>query len=299
MKKSIHLFLVGLALLYAAACARQEGAVGTLNTPLVMLLSPVYADHSTKEDRQALGLFLQKETGFTVDVRVAKDAAQAIEAFGGAGGADIGLLTLFEYLLAHEEYKVQAGLQILREGSTSYVGELVVKKGSLLNSLKDLAGRKLAYVDPYSSSGFVFPAQLLSKEQLEVSSSFAGSPEKALAQLKAGEVDAAAVYHGAATLDADLRVLATTAPIPNEPIFFRAGLAPEKKASLQAALIKFATTTEGVRILLALAGITGFRAATDAQYQEVSALISSSGKSITDLVQRGWEVNQPSVDLVP
>jgi phosphonate transport system substrate-binding protein len=289
------LLLAGLSLL---GCGRSEGEIGTPGTPVILLLSPAHAARATPEDRAALGALLTKESGLAVEVRAAASAAEAIDAFRSARGADVGLLNLFEYLLARAEYGAEAGLQVLRgAGETEYAGEILVRADGPVAAVKDLAGKRLAYVDAYSTSGYALPAQLLAAAGVAVSPEFAGSPERALSMLREGKVDAAAVYRGAAAKDPALRVIATTETVPNEPVFFRKGLDPEKKTKLVEALKRAAATPEGRRLLSGIADISGFRDAAAAGYDSAAALVQASGRDIRDLVERGWDVNRPAVVL--
>src|SRR5688500_5977528 len=150
-----------------ASIGRQPGA------PLVIVLSPDHGRALSSERRERLAQLIGDEADLVIEVRVAASPLDAIEAFAGAG--DVGLLNLFEYLLARKEYRVEAGLRVVREGGSTYAGELVVPAGSAVQAPADLAGRPVAYVTPYSSSGFVFPASLLARGGVAVEAVFAGS----------------------------------------------------------------------------------------------------------------------------
>ncbi len=293
------LFVAVLGFLYVRA-QRLEEAIGTAGSPVIFIFSPDHGRNLAREDQRTLASFLEAESGLAVEIRVASSPLDAIEAFGAR--ADIGLLGLFEYLVAREEYGVRAKLCVLREGGAgSYTGTIIVRTDSPIRSVADLSGRRIAYVDPYSTSGFVFPAKLLADAHVHVTAEFAGSHAEALARVRAGRVDAAATYAGAGADDAEFRSIATTDAIPNEPVVLRPGLSEDKARRLVAALLKFAGTPEGHHILGQIGGISGFRAGTDEEYREVLEIARAAGTTVYDLVPEGVRIEsrRRHIDYVP
>lgn len=292
------LFIGALALRQVRA-AQQEAELGKPASPIVFVLSPDHGRELSRDDQASLAALLEAESGLAVEVRVAASPLAALEAFGAR--ADVGLLNLFEYLLARDHYGVRARLQALRAGAEAYAGEILVRSDGPIQALGDLAGRSIAYVDPFSTSGFVFPATLLADAHVHPVAEFAGSHAEALGRLRAGRSDAAATFAGAAAHDSGLRVLAHTADIPNEPVFFRAGLAADKVARLEAAFARLAELPEGKRLLGLSAGITGFHAVEDAAYASALAAIRAAGKTVYDVVPEGvWiDARFRNLDYVP
>ncbi len=281
-----------LVLLLAAACAlalgcrREESALGKPETPLVLVLSPAHGKSPAAVQR--LEQFLGIQSGLAVEVRVAKDAEEAVR-MAGSPNTDAALLTLFEYLFARKEFGVEAGLRVVRAGGElSHQGEILVATDSALKSLADLEGKRIAYVDRYSTTGFLLPAKKLADAKVRAQTQFAGSHAEAIAALKSGRVDAAAVYVGAAKGDPKLRSITTTDRIPNEPVFFRAGLPRETRDKLTAALRAFAATDDGRATLQEMADVTGFTSVSDRDYDAAFSLVQAAGKSVKDLVPRGW-----------
>src|SRR5258706_329444 len=107
------------ALVCAAGCQRRDlAAVGGPRAPLVLLVSPSHAAGARPDELRALGSLLGGASGLAVEVRVAATPEAAVQAFG-RDEADAGLLSLFEYLLARQEYGVDARLQVLRDGGAA------------------------------------------------------------------------------------------------------------------------------------------------------------------------------------
>ncbi len=243
-------------------------------------------------DLTSLERLLEINSGLDVEVRSADTGTEALSAVG-RGEVHVGLLPLFEYLLAHKEYDVHARLRVLRSVNPdphAYSGEIVARKGGPLTSLEQLAGKRIAYVDPYSVSGYILPAALLASRGISVEATFAGSHSAALEHVRQGKADAAATYAGAAASDPTLQVIGTTEKIPNEPVFTARNLDPEIERKVLDALTRAATTQEGRKILDRLGHISGFEPIDDPAYQEATRVVAKAGKFIQDLVPGAREM---------
>lgn len=297
---SMALILAVLALV-PLGCRREEKQIGQPGAPVVMVLSPAHgADAGRVRELQSM---LRETSGLEVELRVAPSSEAAVR-MAGSPNTDAALLTVFEYLFCRQLHGVTAALRVVRKGgATSHHGELVARRDGDLKKVGDLAGKRLAYVDRYSTTGYLLAAKLLADAGVEVQSKFSGTHEAALADLKAGRVDAAATYADAVKGDDELTVLAHTQEIPNEPLFFRANLAADKRKALTDAFLKIATTDDGRRVLAGMANIEGFATTTDSDYRSTAELITSIGKSVKDLVPRGWmlsnEQERRPGDLAP
>jgi phosphonate transport system substrate-binding protein len=280
-----------LALLLLAACgSRDLDAVGAADTPLVLLLSP---SHGAEPDELArLATALGEQSGLAVEIVVAPTTQGAVTRIGTSTW-DAAILPLFDYLFCHQEYRVEAGLQVLRHGAArTHHGELLVRADGGATELAGLQGRPVAFVTRYSTSGFLFPAALLAEAGVEPTPTFAGSHEAALVELREGRADAAAVYEGMAEGDPTLRSLAMTPAIPNEPVFFRRGLDPEKRALLVRALLDVSQRSPA--LLASIADATGFVEADDATWHAVHDAIEAAGNQVEDLVPQGWRIRHES-----
>jgi len=294
------LALVALGVL-CLSCRREEGGLGSPNAPLVVLLSESHgADPARVKELERV---LSQASDLKVEVRVAPNSEEAVR-MAGTPGVDAALLSTFEYLFCRQLYGVEAALVAVRlGGATSHQGDIVALANGPLQKLSELEGRKVAYVDRYSSTGYLLAQKLLFDANVHVTPVFTGSHEAALQALREGKADAAATYADSVEGQSDLRVLATTPALPNEPVFFRSGLLPEKRQKLTKAFEQLSASPEGKHALAGIAHIEGFKATSDRDYAGASALISSVGKSVKDVVPRGWivsnEAERKPSDLAP
>jgi phosphonate transport system substrate-binding protein len=189
-------------------------------------------------------------------------------------------------------------------GKMSFTARIWVHQESHIQSLEALRGRTIAFVDPASSSGYIYPMVMLMKRGLvndrdpksffkEVL--FAGSHDAALLALLSRNVDATASFdtapqqylkqpchEDAAQQCPDeerirrLTYIAETEPIPEAGICGRADLPPALTRKVFDALM--ALNAPEYRALLArLYNIDGFAPAEDAEYNPVRDAVDLMG----------------------
>lgn len=174
----------------------------------------------------------------------------------------------------------------IRDGHAFYDGAIIARTDSGFKSLKDLKGKRIAFVDPESASGFVFPRLLLEAAGVRVPDDLAtetpGSPDflhghdSVVAAVYLKKFEAGAVYDAAVEAvfahepekARDLTVLARTARIFNEPIVVRASASPEWRAKLQSALLSIKPVSHPD------AHLTGFGAVSEDNYRELESMIA-------------------------
>lgn len=295
---ALALVLVGLA---PAGCRRDEQQLGSPGAPLVVVLSESHGSDAARV--RELERLLAKASGLQVELRVASTSEEAVR-MAGSPNVDAALLSVFEYLFCRQLHGAKAGLRVIRVGGAkTHHGEIVAKSSGPVKSLADLSGKKIAFVDRYSSTGYLLPSKLLADAKVSVVPVFAGTHEAALAQLKAGRVDAAATYGDGVKGDPELVVLGKTPELPNEPLFFREKLDAQKRQKLVDAFQAVAKSAEGKAVLGGIAHIEGFEPATDADYAAAASVIDGIGKSVKDVVPQGWIVSHEAEsrpgDLAP
>jgi phosphonate transport system substrate-binding protein len=202
-------------------------------------------------------------------------------------------MSTFAYVLAHEKHGSDVILTTIRQGSKTYRSQIVARADSGIRDLQDLKGKRFAFVDPASASGFLFPNALLASEGIEGSSYFsetiyAGGHDKVVIAVYNRQVDAGATFGSSAesgaptdarTLVAStlpdvmdvLRPIAITDPIPNDTVSVRRGLDPEITRRIKEGLLKLSTTDQGQRLLKDLYNINGLVEGVDRDYDSVRA----------------------------
>jgi phosphonate transport system substrate-binding protein len=281
-----------LSALLVAACGAGRGAsLGTPENPVKMAFVPSSDREKVLASGEPLGLLLEKETGLSFKVSVPTSYATAIEAIG-AGNIDVGWLATFAYVLARDKFGAEAILATVRQGSKTYTGQILTHVDSGINSLDQLRGKRFAFVDPSSASGFLYPNALLKQRVFDYSDGFfservfAGGHDKVVLAVYSKQVDGGAAFgdsiSGGPPTDArsrvqstipdvmeKVKVIAITDPIPNDSVGVRKGLPPELVTKIREGLLKVALTDEGKKALRDLYQVDGLAPASDADYNPV------------------------------
>jgi phosphonate transport system substrate-binding protein len=292
----VLLILAGVLL--AAGCtpapAAPTGAapsnIGTRERPIRMAFVPSLDAQAVLATAQPLADALNRGTGLSFDVSVPTSYTAVIEAMG-AGQVDVAWLATFAYVLAHDKYGVEVILTTIRQGSKTYRSQIVTRADSGIKSLADLRGKKFAFVDSASASGFLYPVALLAKNNIDYKTAFAetvnaGGHDKVVIAVYNRQVDAGATFGNsietgaptdARTLVADtipdvmdqVVSIAVTDPIPNDTVSLRRGLEPAISERVRDGLLKLSASSDGQRLLRDLYNINGLTEASDSDYNSV------------------------------
>lgn len=283
--------LLALSVLLAGGCT-----MGTPSEPEAQQQpAPVRADHLTLgvsayygDDPavvlQPLVRYLQAELGIQVSLRVAETYVE-LPALLERGEVDVAQLAPLSYV--HLRRRID-GLQPIATpiigGSPTYLGHIYVREDSPLRTLADLRGHSMAYVSPDSSSGYLFPRELLRRRGFDPdayfsSQVFLGTHPQVRDAVKAGRVDAGAVFDdssdwtGPQQRHQGLRVVAKTERIPNDCIVARTGYDPGAVAALRRALVALRPGADGAEEILSLLEVNGWVPADDSRYDRIEAVL--------------------------
>lgn len=270
-KALVFMLLVTVAIL-VNGCARSE------ETALVMGFVPMRDAEALIESVEPLAELLSQELQMKVKPFTAVNYVAVVEGLG-SGQVDFGFIPPFGYVLANSESNAQVILTALRsDGSPYYRSQFLVGKDSGIHNLEDLRGKKIAFVDPASTSGYLFPGAHLMRLGIDIDTDieaiFAGNHDGALQALLRGEVDAAAVFVDAReryaddfpTAMVDTEVLAYTEFIPNISVTVKGAMPTELADKIAEALLKIASDPVGGPLLQELFNMYGFVRAQDSDY---------------------------------
>ena len=254
----------------------------------------VEADKIAK-DAQPMADFLTKELGMPVETFTSTEYAGLIEAMG-SGKVDIGSLTPLGYVLAKNQNYADVILKTKRRGSLTYHGMFVARADSGIKTIEDAKNKRMAWVDPQSTSGYLFPAAYLKNKNLDpdtffAQTTFAGSHDGAIRAVYNGDVDVASVYDDARNKveaeypDVKTKVVSIgqTDEIPNDTISVRPTLDPALVEKIKAALLKYAETPDGKKTLLTVYEVDGMVEAKDADYDPVRVVAKKMDIQLKDL----------------
>jgi phosphate/phosphite/phosphonate ABC transporter binding protein len=222
--------------------------------------TPVLSEAEMRAEFEPLMTYLSDAIGEKVVLYIAKNYGD-LRTQMEAGAVDIGSFSPFAYVDAARGGKVRIIAQSILEGSATYRGLIVARKDSGLKTVADLEGKRFAFVDPKSASGYVYPRAMLvekgvTPERYFKETIFAGGHDKVIAAVLEGQVDAGAIYDGALRVEKtkgvpteNLVTLASTDPIPHDAIAVRIGMDEALAKKIQAALVDLDKSEAGRRVI--------------------------------------------------
>jgi phosphonate transport system substrate-binding protein len=300
--KALNLF-IGLLLILLSSCSKRRNPLGSAKNPVKFFFLPSMDAQKLADKGHLVEKYLNDHTPYRYKVGVPASYVAVIEAFG-TQRADIATLSPFTYLLAHEKFNAHAVITPTRFGSNTYRGQIVVRTDSKIKTVKDLEGKKFAFVDPTSTSGFLLPSKVLKDAGVHLKETvFAQRHDNVIMMVYQKQVDAGATFYIPDQGDGKIqdarklvltqfpdvgkvvRILALTDSIPNDPIVVRDGLSPALQRTTVQALLQYMETAEGKSTLNDLYGITGMVESSDAHYDAVKDVLTALGKTATELIQ--------------
>ncbi len=302
------LYLSPIIIFIAAITVRQlnEGSLGSYSNPIRIYFTPSVDAKRISFNAKSLTDFLHKETGYYYTTAVPASYVAVVEAFG-SDKVDVAAINTFSYLMAHAKYGAQAMLRVVREGNeTSYKGQFITRYNSGINTIKDINGRSMAYVDPSSTSGYILPKAVLDSLGVKPSETvFAMRHDNVVTMVYERQVDAGATYYAppdpktGEIMDARMRVLKQfpdvakkvkiigfTQNIPNDPWVFRKDMSEEMKNKIINALLDFVKTPEGQKSLFDIYDITGLIRTKDSDYDSLRKLLERQHINFEDLMKK-------------
>ena len=280
-------FVLATGLLLVALAGQPAAAQSSLH----LALTPSQKPTDLLVAGEAFGAALGKLVGVPIRVTVASDYAAVVEALRNRT-ADLAFVHPAGYVLANREAKAMIVAKDQWHGNTSYTSRIYVRKESGITTLDGLRGKTIAFIDPSSASGYVYPMVMLIQKGLVQNRDpktffkdfvYAGSHDAGLLALLNGHVDALASFDQAReqylkdpAQREKIIYVAETAAIPEGGICARDGLDPALVAKLRAALLSMKGPTYAP-VLKALYDIDGFEPADDREYEPVRAAMDLLG----------------------
>lgn len=265
----------------AVAGGQREAAGEREIDSLVLGMVPSREVSRMIESIDPLTQLLEAELGIPVQGTVLTSFTGVIEAMG-TGRVDIGIFGPFALVLGEQQHDLQIILNSLRRGSDHYRAQFVVRQDAGINEISDLRGRTMAFVDPASASGFLFPYVFLLNNGIDPDTDladyiFAGAHDAAVSAVMSGDVDVAVSFEDARedllvefpTIMEETMILTYTDEIPNDGVAVRPGIPAELREAIAEAFITIGNTSEGQQLLSTLYNVTGYIRADSERYAVV------------------------------
>ena len=273
----------GCSLIPGLARAAEKGQI-------VLAFIPQENPEKLIGDIKIISEFLRREIGVPVRGFVTSDHASAVEALRN-GDADISFMGALPFVIAEKEIGAEVILSEIYRGAPTYAGRVFVRRDSGIKNLADLRGKSIAFADPISESGYLYPLETFVKAGLvkrdETPKSFfgemyfAGGYQQAMQAMATGLVDAAGASQFAELLlspeqQAQVRWIAESEQIPSHTVIARKDLDQGLRAKFVTAMLKL-NEPENKKLLRHVYSPDGYVAADPASFEGVRRLASAYG----------------------
>lgn len=323
----------------AAATAMAE--IGTDAHPIKVLFVPSVDANVIVAGGEVMAAALEEATGLKFEVSVPASYAATIEEMCASPADTMGFIPGLGYVLANQLCGVDVSYKAVRFGWDVYWAEILVPADSDIDELSDLNGKKWAYPDAGSTSGYLAILPMLKEAGVTPGETLeAGGHTGAVRAVYNGEADFGSAFFSPAlkpegepawaigddpeipaeliescapnedgsrlycgewrVLDAraglrteapdvvqKVRILAISAPIPNDTLSFGPEFPAELRAQIEEALLAFSETEAWETSIGSqdFYGWTGINPAEDEEYDYIRLMIEEAGLTLEDLGQ--------------
>lgn len=269
--KKIVLLLVLAIMVTIGGCAKEEEVI-------MMGFVPMKDGDTLIESVEPLTEMLSEELGVKVEGFTATNYVGVVEGLG-SGQVDFGFIPPFAYVLANQESNAEVILTALnKSGEANYRSQFIVRKDSGIKDFSDIKGKKVSFVDPSSTSGYLFPGAHLVNSGIDIEKDieylYGGGHDKALQLLLNGDVDVATTFVDARdrykedfpNAMEETEILGYTDYIPNISVTVKGDMDKAMKDKISKALLNISNSEEGKELLKELFNMYGFIESTDSDY---------------------------------
>jgi phosphonate transport system substrate-binding protein len=235
---------------------------------------------------------LQSQLGLSVNVFISKDYGKLLEAIKQKR-VDFAFLSANALVATEQQTPMKILLKkVWRE--PFYYSALIVPKSSKTSKVQELKGKKVAFVDPKSTSGYLYPLAMLKKHDWDHAffgeTKFSGSHAASVSMLEEKKVDAIFVFsddkEGANSAwtkfvshprdKQNFKILWVSEPIPSDPFCVRQDFYdqfPKLTHTIMMALIDAHEKLSKNKEVLDVIGEHGMIPATSKQYDPVREMV--------------------------
>jgi phosphonate transport system substrate-binding protein len=243
-----------------------------------------------KQRFKLLGEYLSQKTGVPVEFTILSRYGNIIESFNAEkmDGAFFGSFT--GALAIRKLGVVPLARPVNLDNTSTYHGYLFVRKDSGIRSVRDMKGRKMAFVEKATTAGYLFPLAYLRAQGITDAghyfseSFFTGSHDAAINVVLNGQADVGAAKHSMydrvrredPRVDRELVILAESPCVPSNGLCVRKGFDSALREKLKDALLRLHSDPEGESVLKQF-GALKFIETTVKDYQPVFELATKAG----------------------
>ena len=191
-KRRLRVLFVVLCLSFILTSCRSSSEALTIG------MLPIRDADEMIEGFEPIRLYLEEKLQMPIEVKITDDYLSLIEGMKDET-IDIGLLGAFSYIAAESEMELNPlVVESRKETGIYYNSFIITHKDSGIHSIEELEGKRFAFVDSGSTSGFVLPYALFISRNINYQDFFhefyyAGSHVQVPIEIQEHRADAGAI----------------------------------------------------------------------------------------------------------
>lgn len=179
-----------------ATTGSAGGEIGSAEHPIKVLFVPSVDANVIVTGGEIMAQALNEATGLNFEVSVPTSYAATIEEMCASPTDTIAFIPAFGYVLANDLCGVDVAFKAVRRGWGVYWTMFAVARDSDIQSLEDLNGKKWAYPDAGSTSGYLVPFVMMKEAGVTPGETLeAGGHPEAIRAVYNGEADFATAFY--------------------------------------------------------------------------------------------------------
>jgi len=281
----LRILAVASGLVVTAPRVSWAAALGTPKAaPLRIAVAAMVSPERTISVYQELMDYIATRMGRRVELKQRR-TYQEVNDLLGAGKLDAAILCSGTYVYAKQQHGVELLAVPVFHGSPTYRSYIIVSQASTAASLEELYGKRFAFTDPQSTSGYLYPAYALrlrgrQPETFFAKTLFTYSHDNSIEAVTEGVVDGAAVdsliydylWGSRPGLLAGTRIVHRSPPFGAPPVGVPRTLDPETKRLLRELFLGMDRDRSGREILKKL-GMDRFIPGDDRLYDSIRKML--------------------------
>jgi phosphonate transport system substrate-binding protein len=303
--------------LVIAACGGQPGTsgasqtakastgprLGSFDRPISLAFTPSQQAATIATNGNAIKSALERSTGLAWKVTTMTSYAAQVEGMC-SGSIDVGFFAPLQMTLLLSKDCGTPVIGALRKDdtgqlSTTYKSQILVRTDSGINDLNGLKGKKFAFVDTLSASGYVYPTLVIKNKTGQEPKTFfgtdnitfAGGHPQAATFLYQKKVDGAATFIDARDnlvstfpdIKQVTKVIDTAGPIPNDGVALRKGFPDDIGKQVKQGLIDYSKTDDGKKVFSSLFAWDGMQEIDAKFYDAMKEAAALAGVDVAGL----------------
>ena len=232
--------------------------------PILLGIEPEHNIFDQVERYRHLAAYLSEKLGVEVNLTIMSRYGEVIKRFK-AKRLDGAFLSSYTATLGIRELGLEPVVNPVNlRGESTSKGYIFVRKDSGIKNVEDMEDKRIVFVDPATTEGYLFPLAYLHQHGVtDINAffnnqfSFSGSNASAIFTVLDGRADIGAakntvfqkIIHSDPSIERELKIIAESDPVPEVTLCIKSGLEENFRKKLKNVLLQMEKSNEGKKVL--------------------------------------------------